>query len=438
MNANTTKHYKLQDITATNIVAAPITPQTFMESVVQNNQTYHHNMAYPTDKKENKAGFDLEFPVMLTSSVNEVISEHGDPTYHVFADVFGNYPIAYGKVVSDVDKMLANVMPNTSPAQLKDLLFLEIEKRDKSVDALKQQYAEEVEATGMTFNEQYFRYLAIGALIMDELAKDTDGMAIYNAMASLKECYCASLDKQPAIKQKIYSGVGIPTKKLPKPSSSLVADIVQWQQVRSDDIFMNKKNDYTKSPQIHSKLFGWTLKGDVKPRSDLISVPGTAYVLSAKVYDYITNPYANKACATYEDIQHLLYRKGDSQSGKCAFKLLASSEIVAPSVFWSALTQKGVIQFKISKFKPSRKIELHGGGRTLGADERERDMAESRKAQEKFNLALYDEVVEEPGSPALKRSLGQSDQPNWEGGDIDALIDQDYASQQDYKRSKLY
>ena len=434
-----TKKYNLASINPANIVAAPISPLTFMENVIQNNQTYHHNMAYPTDKKDNKAGFDLEFDVMLTSSINEVTGDHGEYTHHIFGDVFGNYPIAYQKVVSDVDKMLADVMPNTSPSQYQELLFLEIGKRGKPLDALKQQYKEEVEATGMVFNEQYFRYLAIGALIMDELAKDTDGMAVYNAMASLKECYCSSLDKQPTIKQKIYSGVGIPMKKLSKPSSSLVTDIVQWQQLRTDDAFMNKKNDYTKSPQIHFKLFGWDLKGDAKPRSDLIAIPGTRHVISAKIYDYITNPHTDKAVTNYEEMQHLLYRKGDSQSGKAAFKLLASLETVAPSVFWSALTQKGVIQFKISKFKPSRKIELRGGGRTLGADERERDMIASRKAQEKFNLAIYEqEVVEEPSSPTNKRNFAQADQQNWDDNDIDALINQDYNEQQSYKRSKMY
>lgn len=437
---NTTKHYSLDQINAANVVAAPSSPLTLMENRVQNNQTYHHNMAFPSEKKDDKAGFDLEFPVMLTSSINEVCGDHGERTYHIFGDVFGNYPIAYQKVSSDVDKMLASVMPNTSPSQYKDLLFMEMEKRGKPLDALKKQFKEEVEAPGKLFNEEFFRYLAVGALIMEELAKDTDGMAIYNAMHTLKECYCASLDKQVALKQKIYAGVDIPAKKLSKPSSALVNDIVQWQKLSADHPTMSKKNDYTKSPQIHFKMFGSTLKPDAKMRSDVINIPGTRQVIWTKIYDYITNPYTDKAITTFEEMDHLIYRKGDSMSGnKPAFKLLLSLETVAPSVFWSQLTKVGSIQFKITKLKPSRKIELRGGGRTLGSDEREKDMIASRKAQEKFNLAQYEQEADEPASPSssLKRSLDPFDQQGqWEEENLNALIDQDYVEQQDSKRFK--
>ena len=434
-----TKLYKLSDINAKNVIAAPMTPKTFIESKVQSKQNYHHNMAFPCSDKE-KGGFDLQFPVLLTSSINE-ITNNGSKSYHFFADVYGTYHKFYEVVRNDVDRMLEATTEMTTPEEFKTLYMSELKKRGKKVEVLEKEYKTVIEDPCCDMNAEMFRYLVTGLLIQDQLVKDREGTELAESMKRLKQCYCDSLDAQKETKKKIYNGIGI-IKEFPNPTAKMVDDIVQWQKYATEHQTMAKLNDYSKSPQIHFKILESVPKEDKKGVIVLADYGINKQVLWTTIYNYISDPFRETPINSLEEFEELVYRKGESKSGgKPAFKLLMSIKVVAPSVYWGEGPGKGTIQFKATVLKVSKMIQLRGGARLISPEERDRDHQEAREAMARFELANFDvagydhdnheehqpQVAEQGATSSLKRSHGTEMDNN---DDIDQLIEQDILEQQ--------
>lgn len=440
-NTTSTRIYQLKDISPEKVVASPV----IIETETQNKYNVHHNLAYPQagDVKNNKNGFELQFPMLITSSVNATTSpETGYVSFHIYADVYGNYPIAYQKVCMDIDKMLERLGQKTSAIQFKDLLLIELVKKGVSEAAIEARYKVEITNTGKEFTEELFRYLATAFLIDFELLKDEEGTALAQAMKALKECYCTDFDSKSkqVIKQKIYAGLDI-TKKLPKPSSTLVDDIVKWQALPKNDTPMSKLIDYSKSPQIHFKIMESIPKPDVKVRSDAIILSDRGQVLWAKIYNYMDNLSGN-LMKSYEEFDTIIYRKGENLSlGKSMFNLHQKMKTVAPSVYWSQAAKRGEFQFKVIEAKVFEKIERQGGARTIPADERDRDIQEARASRERLGLGVKQEESVNNNNKRNQEQVSGNNSPNYyhqDQDDMDALIDQQEDLQQDQKKRKYY
>ena len=419
--------YELKQISQENVVASP----NIIASETQNKYNVHHNLAYPCDAKD-KGSFELKFPVLITSSIAATVGDTGYISFHIYADVYGNFHIAYQKVTSDIDKMLASLMANTTAAQYKDLLFIELEKRKIDPALIDERYKELIEVPDKEFNDELFRYIATSFLIDIELLKDKEGSAVAAAMKALKDCYCNDFDSKAkqAIKQKIYTGIGIPSKKLQKSSASLVDDIVKWQTLAKNHPTMPSMIDYSKSPQIHFKIMESIPKPETKVRSDAIILSDRGQVLWAKIYNYMDN-LSGSLMKTYEEFDTLIYRKGENLSlGKTMFNLLQSMKTVAPSVYWGQDVKRGVFQFKVIEAKVFEKIERQSGSRTIPVDERERDIQEAREARERLGLNKP-ETLKRPHDEAATS-------PDYYGDDMDALIDQDAELQQEEKKRKYF
>ena len=423
------KVYAVKDICPEKVVASPI----IIESNTQNKYNVHHNLAYPGDAKD-KNEFHLQFPTLTTSPLNATTGDTGHVSLHVYANVYGNYALAYEKVTSDLDKIVARLGAGTSETQYKDLLFLELEKRGVASNDIAEKHKEEIENTGVELNEELFRYLMTGFLIEFELQKDIQGTELAEGMKRLKESYCLDLDSKAkqSIKTKIYNGIGIPAKKLQKSSAGLVDDILKWQRLPKNHATMPGLIDYSRSPQIHLKVLESVPKETTKVAADAIFLSANGQVLWARYYNYMDRANGNRM-NTAKEFDILIYRKGDNMQGKPMFNLFQKVKTVAPSVYWSQAAKRGEFQFKITEGKVFEKIVLSSGSRTIPADERDRDIEEYRAERERLGLGNQQQPEE-----TNKRSFDDSNAVDYNNVDMDALIQQDNELQQQEMKKRKF
>lgn len=372
------KTYKLNEINANNIVAS----EQLAESRLEGQQRFRHVMCRPSPEEEAEAeaeqakkkfcGFTIELPCMLTSSIFEVLDPiSGDRNYHIFADVYARYGEVYQRVSKEIDAMLVDCPPELL---YEPLFFVEMnEKRGYNLTLLERCCAT---VGKRMMDEEFFRHLVLSFLIPVELEKEQDGSQICEAMATLKQVYCDSLDSREnrANKQKIYNAMGLSMEDS-VATTEHVDDIVKWHLYQPNHPTMANRIDYSKSPQITIKLLAGrpassSSKQAVQQQQHLL-IPETGQLIYTKIYDATTTTFPNPA-TTMAELEPFLYRKGEWLStSKEPFKLLQMIVVNAPSVYWFEGNEKAVIQFRASKSFIYKKAPIPVSDRMLIAREKQ-------------------------------------------------------------------
>lgn len=370
------KTYKFNEINANNIVAS----EQLAESRWEGQQRFHHVMCRPYPEEEEEAeqakgkfcGFTIELPCMQTSSIFEVLDPiSGDRNYHIFADVYARYGEIYQRVSEEIDAMLLDCPPELL---YEPLFFVEMnEKRGYSLTLLERCCAT---VGKRMMDEEHFRQLVLSFLIPIELEKEQDGSQICEAMATLKQVYCDSLDSREnrAIKQKIYDAMGFSMEDSVVATTEHVDDIVKWRLYQPNHPTMANHIDYSKSPQITIKLLaGRPASSSSKQavQQQHLLIPETGQLIHTKIYDATTTTFPNPI-TTMAELEPFLYRKGEWLSAsKEPFKLLQMIVVNAPSVYWFEGNEKAVIQFRASRCFIHGKAPLPVSDRMLIAREKQ-------------------------------------------------------------------
>lgn len=439
----------LKDINSANIVAST-KPSALHSSLVEGATKYHHNMGFPCSEKE-KGVFNLVFPQMITSPINETTQKNDGVTkgFPVFGKVYGNYHEMVSSVNRIIDTIIAESglkIDKASPQELEKLFKDSLQKRGRDLSFLEQEFQENVTDTSSVFGEELFRHLLLKILIEDEKVKDVKGYGLERAMIQLKKCYCDSMDSPEnfELKKTILLGIGISAKELKTPTDKLVEDILEYEDYPTTDPKLAGLVNYTKSPQIHFKLMVSIPKADAPKKSPIV-VSTTGQILWTSVYDYLNNPLGKTPITTYEQFNRFLYRAGDTKKGKNMFELLQSITTSAPSVYWEK-GSKAIIQFKAVVLKIFDLYEIAGFTKTISNEEYQNDLQEAREAMSYYKRESKPQVVvvetlpnddefQTSSNGELRRDRDSSDQDF--NQDLNAMIDEGYDLQESsYKKKK--
>jgi hypothetical protein len=380
------KVFTIADIKPENCIASA-RKEDLHENIVQSSQQYHHNMGWPC-KPHEKGKFEIRLPVVLTSSVNETTGEDGKTkSYHIYAEIYGNYFQMQSKVASLVEKMLESVTGATTPDQLKTLLMSSLKKASlsKKPDEIEKIYNETM-PRNQPLDVDWFRYIGLKVLIDDELLEDKKGTELMKFCRNLKKCYCDSLDSQAELRDKIYNGIGIAPEKLETPSAELVEDIAKWQKYAKDHAIFKNRIDYTKSPQIAIKWMESVPKigGKRKPNAIVLSQK-SGQILWTDVFDFVRHPLRQEEIKTFAELDHFIYRKDDSKNGvKSPFNLMQQIQVTTPSVYWGEKNKIGTFQFKGTRCHITQYITLGRTSSRMSSDEHQKLMMEVREAMEYY------------------------------------------------------
>ena len=437
----------LKDINPKNVIASTKAAALY-SSIVQSNQNYHHNMGFPCSDKE-KGVFNMSFPQMITSSINETTGEDGvTKSYPFFGEVYGNYNESVKLVNDEIDKIIkvGGLHPESSTKEQYTELFLTaMVERKKEKTKMQLELEAGMEETGKEMDDELFRYIALKVLIEDEIVKDQRGTALRKAMEELRRCYCESLDtkENQDLKQKIFLGIGLTMKDVKKPTTDYLPELIKYQTFPNDHKTMPTLIDYSKGPQLPFKLMVSVPKKE-EPKKICLSTTGQ--VLWTTIYDYQNNPLGKTGITTYQQLERFIYRKGESKLGKPQFKLLQAVTTNAPSVYWAK--RVGVIQLKATVCKVFDLIEMSFGSHSLSHEEAMRDLQEARESMEYFNLHRQqeqqqqqqqshngyeehhdaDELDQNHSHDQNKRDRDASDQDaqGSDDSDVDRMINEDY------------
>lgn len=440
----------LTEINPKNVIAST-KPSALHSSIVQSNQNYHHNMGFPCSEKE-KGVFNLVFPQMMTSSINETTGEDGvTKSYPFFGEVYGNYSNSVTLVNTEIDRIIKAGCPdpkNFSDNQFKTLFFEAMAEKKKDKTKMQLELEAILDETAKDMDEELFRYLTLKVLMEDELVKDERGTRLRKAMQELRRCYCEDLDAKhnQELKQKIFLGIGLTPKDVKRPTAEFLPEIIKYQTYPIDHPTMPSLIDYSKSPQLPFKLMVSIPKKD-EPKKIMLSNSGQ--VLWTTIYDYQNNPLGKVGITTYQQLERFLYRKGESKLGKSQFKLLQSITTNAPSVYWAK--KVGAIQLKVTVCKIFDLIEFSFGTHALSHEESQRDLQEARESMEYFNLHRQavdqqnqlqidytdpHEIEQNHSHPEVKRDRDGDDQDANGSDDLDQMINEDYELNSDAKKRR--
>jgi|WetSurMetagenome_2_1015567.scaffolds.fasta_scaffold05215_7 hypothetical protein len=411
------KLFSLYDINETNCAAAKPTKETFHASTVKSKQQYHHNMCVPGEVEEK---FNIEFPTLISSSINEMTGDDGvSKSYHFFADIYGNYYQHQQTVNNQIDRILSELPANTTPEQLKAHFFASMKKLKKPDQEVQLAYSEEMPVSTKPLTPELFRHIALKILIQDELLKDKVGTDIKNSLIRLFDAYCKSLDTMPDLKEKIYSGIGIPLEMVDQPCRLKMNDIIHYQKHDATNLALAKKIDYTKSPQIALKIMESVPKEDKKKAGQIV-LSETGQVLWTTIYDFASFPRRMTPINTLDEFHTMVYHKGDSANGiKPAFKMMIDVTVTTPSVFWGEVPKSGAIQFKATKLEVNKYIILGGAAKTMSEEEYARKAKKFREASLYYNIDgiatggggedYNDNETDEDNAKRKRDSLGDDD-----------------------------
>lgn len=436
----------LEDINPENVIASS-KPHALHDSLVEGGHKYHHNMGFPCSEKE-KGVFNLVFPEMITSPINETTQKTDGVTknFPIFAKVYGNYH----EMVSTVNKLIDSILSDAScrepekasPEELEKIFKDSLQKKGKPLSLIESEFNTYVTESSMVFGIELFRYLMLKVLIEDEKVKDVRGNKLEKAMIQLRKCYCDSMDKpeNSELKKKILLGIGMKANELKTPTDQLVDSILEYEDYPATDPKLAGLVNYTKSPQIHFKLMVSVPK-EIKKNPIVVSTTGQ--VLWASVYDFQRNPLGKTPITTYEQFNRFLYRAGDTKKGKNMFELLQSIISTAPSVYWEK-GAKAIIQFKAVTLKIFDVYEIAGFTKTLSNDEYQKDLQGAREAMSYYKRESKPQEAEPviPEYPELPdefqaSSPGGEEKRDRDQDDIDAMISEGFELQeQPYKKKK--
>lgn len=397
--------------------APPEAVGKYISSVVENKTQIHHNMECPKEVQV-EGKYNLVFPMVMTSALYEKTSPNRTKSYIFYLEVYGAWADAYTSVCTEVDELMKSVPLDAKPDALRLILLAKL----KALRPLGKVTDEEIDAAikdnvqrGDVLNISVAGQVATRVLMKSHLDNDATGCAIMQFAATQEKIYADWMDANPEMKYKILGDIGVPETEWDTPTRKYIEPLVQWETHPGNHPTLKNKINYEKSPGIAFKAMCSVPKKDTYVPKKKIIVDDQGSVMWSTIYDFANNPFATEPISTYDELQRLTYRSGDSAAGfKQLFRLQSKITVCEPTCWWSGATKRCIIQLRFTELKVAKQIPVIGKGRALSMNAVQAFMLEAQQSAAQFGITTAPTMQQaRQQQQHQQQGVDQSGLPSW-------------------------